>query len=59
MHHTTNVQLQQEWNNLFKNLKVMNLWNKASRDVCWWKQCFKGNSACVSVDETAKTNIRL
>jgi len=25
-------------------------------DICWWKQCFKGIFACVSVSATAKTN---
>jgi len=26
-------------------------------DACWWKQCFKGIFACVSVSVTVKTNI--
>jgi len=30
---------------------------QAAVDVCWWKQYFKGNFACVSISVSAKTNI--
>jgi len=36
---------------------VQNFDTMQAGDVYWWKQCFKGIFACVSVSATAKTNI--
>ena len=59
VHHINNAQLQQV-RNTYKVYKTVQNFDtmQSAGDVCWWKQCFKGVFACVSVIRaTAKTNI--